>query len=118
MLGIVRHDLKPGAGRLELLQGPWVQQRQALHPTSLNSDVYLCLPPTLYSSQEEDIAMPVYALLSTKRNSKKEKREGARERDLQKGLFRNRVCGSELRRWLPLQFPGFPFSFARCCVWF
>lgn len=84
VLGIVRNYLKPGAGRLELLQGPWAQQRQALHRTSLKSDVYLCLPQTLYSFQEGDIAMPVYALLSTKRNGKKKKRGREQER----GSFR------------------------------
>lgn len=56
----------------------------SLAPTSLKSDVYLCLPPTLYSFQEEDIAKPVYALLSTKRNSKKRKEGGEQER----GIFR------------------------------
>lgn len=55
--------------------------------------------------------MPVDALLSTKRKEG----GGKRERDLRKGLFGKdcleiRVCGSELCRWLPLQFAGFPFS--------
>lgn len=45
-----------------------------------------------------------------KKRGRGQEREGSSERTVRKGLFRNRVCGSELRRWLPLQFTGFPFS--------